>query len=505
MKKYLLILEVSQKQAYIFKSKKLKNNIAASDIIRYVTDTDFFNSLNAGFNEDKNLVYSGGGHAVLVFESRDEAVSFAESVSRKIMEKFRDLEMFMKITETDPDKSNSENIKELIRQLEVKKSVRRSTFSQGRFGFETMEFSEITKKKDGDTEKLLPENYTHKKEIDDREFSVTAPFDKANEFEKLGGSKGESNFIAVVHIDGNRMGARVADFDSKADSLGFEEYAAKKKAFSESIDRDFTDAYFEMLAVVKEKIENGTLKSLDFSKNCFPVRRVVMAGDDICFVTEGRIGLECAAEYINILSKKTNSADGKSYSACAGVAVVHQKYPFYKAYKLAESLCDNAKKYIANRDGEADKHTSAIDWHIEYGEIFGSVLGARETDNRNYMGIGSDSRIDIIADREKLLSSRPYVICSDDEPTKAESYAGFKSMVRDVNRYESKAEKEEGALAARGKLKTLRNIMKKGEKYAHQYLKDARINDGIAVNNRTFDALEIMDTFIDFKPEGDKK
>ena len=35
------------------------------------------------------------------------------------------------------------------------------------------------------------------------------------------------------------------------------------------------------------------------------------------------------------------------YTACAGVVMVSEKYPFYRAYQTSEQLCDNAKKYAA--------------------------------------------------------------------------------------------------------------------------------------------------------------
>lgn len=497
MKKYLLILEVSQKQAFIFRSKSLKNNIAASDIIRYVTDKEFFAETDKEFDDKENIVYSGGGHSVLAFETKEKAREFAKKVSKRIADDFSGIEMFMKITEISNDKTNSENIKELIRQLEVKKSLRKASFSQGLFGFETMEFSEIMRKKDEDISVLLPENFSHRKMIDKRENEILSPYRSTSVLEKLGGSKGESNFIAVVHIDGNKMGARVADFDRSIENISFDEYSVKKREFSESIDKDFTDAYFEMLEKVKSAAEDGVLDKLDLSEGYFPVRRVVMAGDDICFVTEGRIGIECAAEYIRILSEKINPADGKKYSACAGVAIVHQKYPFYKAYKLAESLCDNAKAAVAERDGENDRHTSAVDWHIEFGEIYGSVSERRKQDNEAYKSESPDQN-----SKKYRLSARPYIICSDDDPEKEESYSGFISMLSDVMRY--KKTDSEGSLAARSKLKTLRNTLKKGRKAALQYSAEARINDQIDINSRTFDALEIMDTFIRFRKEGDK-
>ena len=58
------ILEVSQKQAFIFSSNKLRENVSNSAAIAYVTDSAFFEDSGAPYDETKNLVYSGGGHSL---------------------------------------------------------------------------------------------------------------------------------------------------------------------------------------------------------------------------------------------------------------------------------------------------------------------------------------------------------------------------------------------------------------------------------------------------------
>ena len=70
MKKLLLIMEVSQKQAYIFKNKELKKNIDASYTIDEITSSGYFEKyFPEYYNKEKNLVYSGGGHTILVFDN----------------------------------------------------------------------------------------------------------------------------------------------------------------------------------------------------------------------------------------------------------------------------------------------------------------------------------------------------------------------------------------------------------------------------------------------------
>lgn len=109
MKKLLLIMEVSQKQAYIFKNKELKKNIDASYTIDEITSSGYFNKLFSGciITKKMNLVYSGGGHTILVFDNdveendntgkENQAVRFAKKLSKQIFCDYDGLEVFIKI------------------------------------------------------------------------------------------------------------------------------------------------------------------------------------------------------------------------------------------------------------------------------------------------------------------------------------------------------------------------------------------------------------------------
>ena len=193
---------------------------------------------------------------------------------------------------------------------------------------------------------------------------------------------------------------------------------------------------------VCKNIENGNLKTLNIKK--FPVRRIITAGDDICFVTEGRIGIECAVSFIRALGKKINSEDKTGYAACGGIAVVHQKYPFYKAYELAEMLCSNAKKFGASlsEDGTG-RDISAIDWHIEFGEIKDTLEEIRQ----DYQTLDG-----------KRMELRPYIVSASDKIMKKETirrYENFKKLILAIQ--------DEKIAYARGKMKELRTVLKEGE------------------------------------------
>mgnify|MGYP000403039174 CR=1 FL=1 len=504
MKKLLLIMEVSQKQAYIFKNKELKKNIDASYTIDEITSSGYFKKyFPEYYNEEKNLVYSGGGHTILVFDNdveendntgkENQAVRFAKKLSKQIFCDYDGLEVFIKIMDYDEKAEPSENIQNLMQKLEEKKAIRRASFRQGTFGMEVLQ-----EKKDAKTrreEKMEGEEIT--------------PYKLVTQLEKLGGNKDDNNFIAVVHIDGNLMGKKVQKNDEVIDGIlkpqgnkltsgeKLDIYRAEKQKFSKDIDDLFQDAYNDMQNVVKKQIENGNLKDLSLEETKengekqinFPIRRIIRAGDDICFVSEGKIGIECAVEYMKALWKRSEGEN----SACAGVAIVHQSYPFYKAYEIAESLCSSAKKYNASLDKEGCANACAIDWHIEYGEMYGGLDEIR----KHYVD----------ADGKSILA-RPYFVCGEPEyEGKAgnRTYANFKQTMEEMEyALHNKCEDEEDRMIARRKLKELRTYLKESEEAVDAYFKKSRLDQYLTKNDKNFDVIEVMDTYIGFQTEEDK-
>lgn len=480
--RFLTMLEVSQKQAYIFSSNKLKDNVINSATIAWIMSPEYFESViadNGLFSKEKNLVYSGGGHTVLEFDCKENAVEFAKRVTRQIRQDYEGIEIFAKTIEYQEEKSPGANMQALTDALEAKKSIRASAFCQGSFGIEYI---------DSDTLRTKLSGKEKKKEIPQQEKDVETSllpegYKPADEFRYLGGEKGKSNFIAVVHIDGNAMGKRIEELHIKNPSHDWKEYKTMMRSFSEGIDKDFKSAYKAMVEVVKKAMEKEKLKELKLEEQKFPVRRIITAGDDICFVAEGRIGIECAVAFIKALKEQKNQEDGKSYAACAGVAIVHQKYPFYRAYELAEQLCSNAKKFGASlsEDGSG-KDISAIDWHIEYGEMDDSLEDIR----KNYVAMDG-----------KSLIMRPYIVDATEEINRKErnrQYHNFKNLI-------TKMQDKEHSYA-RGKLKELRPVLKQGELQTKHYLEFHKIQglelESFCGISSMFDAIELIDTYISF-------
>ena len=159
MEKYLTILEVSQKQAYIFASKQLKENAARSKDIEDITSSAFFDKTAADwYREEENLVYAGGGHTVLQFADPKQAESFAKAVTRAVIEAYPALELFVKTIPYDPARTPGDNLKDLSQALEEKKARRVSSFRTMDFGLEVKEEEVSESQREG---KLLPpDGYT---------------------------------------------------------------------------------------------------------------------------------------------------------------------------------------------------------------------------------------------------------------------------------------------------------------------------------------------------------
>lgn len=517
MSRYLAILEVSQKQAYIFASNKLRDNIRNSAIIEKVLSPDYILETLAskGYTDEKNMVYSGGGHTILEFSDSDIAKRDIRTLTERIYKEYDGLEVFAKIAALDEAKSAKENISKLISELEEKKAIRKAAFHQGSYGIEAIDTNTLNRKCNSINKAALD---AVSDDIDAKEKALfPTGFDPAVKFENLGGAKGESNFIAVVHIDGNGMGKRVEEFyEKKIGNDSWEVTKKKLRHFSEGIACDFEAAYKRMVDRVADSIMQGKdvytkLKLDKLDHKYFPIRRVITAGDDVCFVTEGRIGIECARIFIEELTsdKYKNEADGEGYAACAGVAIVHQKYPFYRAYELSEMLCSNAKKFGAAISPEDNgRSISSIDWHVEFGELKDTLTDIRasyDTDDGNRLEL----RPYIIKASEKVMSNTVYGL---------RLYKNFKRILTTV------VSRENGY--ATGKIKNLRNVLKEGEIASKYYLEFNRMKDiltesgndkidlskiftGSAHNSEIFaiqsdgrkhsllfDAIEVLDTFI---------
>ncbi len=497
-----MVLEVSQKQAYIFKTDRLVENIGASIIIRDITE-----ELPKKYAKPENFVFEGGGKSVYCFADDEAAKGFIEKVTVDVLSNYPGVEVFMAMHGYDNHKESIiEAINELYGKLEKKKAARKEYFRVLGLGItESCADTQMPASESvyiGDEKILVSAEVACKikkgREKQDEIFKELLPeggkYRFAREFEDLGGSKGSKNYISIIVMDGNKMGKKIEKFrdDFRAANPDVsketnDEYKVKIRELSEEIDRSYKKAVKSTIQELADNLEalqkKGVVKKSqkDDEFAFLPIRPLVLAGDDICIVTDARIGLDVAERVLKGVEE--NKIQGLPMRACAGVAIVKTGYPFFRAHELAEELCHNAKSILPVDD---KKDASVIDFHMDQGELAGSLSVIRKEQYLN-----------------SSLTNKPYYISPEDDPT-TKKMKNMDSFRKRVSIYNS-------GRFGRGFVKQYRDALYEGEDKAKKYLSDKRQDDrrrssdgdhaGLIGSSFVdghcvdFDAIEMMDIY----------
>ncbi|MBR3358650.1 MAG: hypothetical protein IKG46_12605 [Solobacterium sp.] len=498
MDRYLAIIEVSQKQRFIFSSNKLSQNIGASIIIREITEM-----IPRKHCTDEEVFFVGGGKSVYEFDSEERAKEFISCVSEEAIEQYPGVEVFMALQKYEAEKERVlDAVNKLYSNLEKKKSIRKSSFVIQSMGI--TQLSENTNKPViVGTDGLSAEEFAKEKAARSKRqkaaYADLLPEDEkyefAMEFEDLGGTKHTKSYIGVIALDGNRMDKKFTHFRNAYEkryekaSAADDIYALNceyKKAYrnlSETIERVYRLAVratnTEIASRLDEMYENKKLtKNKKDGKVILPFRPLIAAGDDICIVTDGRIALLYTEILLNniktIGDRELAQIPGFRFEmrACAGITLISGHYPFFRAHELAEELASNAKKQLPDDDAS---DTCVMDFHIVQGEIEGSLSEIRKT---KY----DSSR----------MTAKPYFIefpstFNEKQKNEAHTLEQLKACIR----YLKKAD------VGRGILKEYRDALTSGEQAMRAYLNEKRMTKILGKYERglAFDAIETMDIY----------
>lgn len=388
MKAYVLI-DVSQKQEYIFKNNKLKDNLYNSAIIKAVTEkfpNQYSNekipipvTLSGQLIKMDSInvpIYSGGGNSIIEFDSEALAEKFIKCYSLEVLKAYSDLELY--ISMVSEEGLNLRNFKELRQKLDKKldeiKDKRKARFRRWTYGIEKInQVGKAQEIKIDQTPSNWKEDdqpkehynwardflsYRLKSEINDH-VKITH---ELQDFKRRNESK--KSYIGVISIDGNKMGEMVNKLS---------DYGAHQQ-FSRAIDSIY------LKAVAKALNDNARKEEPLY------VTPIVLAGDDICLIVPAEKAIPIAKQIIENI--QTSHADNQedyatlqkvlgqygTLTACGGIAIVKVTYPFFDAVKKAEALCKNSKELLyrnASLNGAGDDILSAsfIDWEIVQGQV----------------------------------------------------------------------------------------------------------------------------------------
>ncbi len=388
-------------QKYVYSSNRLKENIGASNIVTNIYEDSLKNSVKNILKHDVNLHewekkpeyisiqnpdtdfevgYIGGGNALLFFNNKNTAKEFIKEWTRNLLEEAPSLNVAFGIC-NNFDIDNFQNERDnLYKQLEINKSkyfpqtflpkhgitadcpysgLSAEIYKPESFDEKGNYISSASYAKYKNTDKDNVKRYVER--VSNERFTCTTNIDK------LGQTKGQ-NHIAIVYLDGNSMGEQ---FKSCKNLVETRRLSKCLKDIMQDVYEDFLDYVIEHMPFFR-KNENGFEIKQENGKYIIPFRPILKEGDDITFITDGRLGIPFAEKYLELMSNRT-LLNGKRLSACAGVAIIKTKYPFFRGYSLAEELCQRAKVEARENDG-----TSWLDFHVAYGGFSGSLEEIRK-------------------------------------------------------------------------------------------------------------------------------
>ena len=183
----------------------------------------------------------------------------------------------------------------------------------------------------------------------------------------------ELSWLAVVHADGNGLGQILLDFQEYIGAKTNRNYIDKYRKFSLALDECTLSSFKQALEEVFPQ------------DNKLPIVPLILGGDDLTVVCDGQYALEFTRVFLQKFENQTQNHPDISeiaekvfgvgrLSACAGISIIKPHFPFSVAYDLAEKLIKSAKQTknkVQCQSSETIKPNtpfpcSAIDFHILY-------------------------------------------------------------------------------------------------------------------------------------------
>ena len=511
---FLTIYDISGIQKFIFATGKLKEQVGGSNIVhkimyevlpKLLKDEEWRNKEHNPFDFDRkeikgNVVYIGGGNAMAAFEDKATMVKVTREMQKEVYKLAAgNIRLCYASAEvTDEYQKYGEVYQTLMTNMASFKQTHSAVSSAGGFAINALDVNTGEPLIRFSNGKVLAASINSKLEnADGNNLLVVDNINFTRHFEEHRKEDNKS-FVAVTHIDGNSMGKSIQKFieslDGKAES-NIKTSLCQMKLLSQEID----NLYKEALSKTVVEIYKDQEKEVAF-------RPVIRDGDDITFIIEAKKAFQFVKIYMKKLSEEIElkekypimTGGEMKVSAGAGIAFVHDKFPFDEAYEYAEQLCKSAKtklKELAEK-GDISESTSCLDFQVIRSGIGDNIEEYRKKRYRLKDNKDSEEEID---DSEKytfVLEARPYFFTDENMQN---AYANFEKLFNYVG------ENGEKKILARNKLKMLRNAYSEGVQAANDCYTLIRSRDkgGVAGDERAafnedriaefFDVLDVMD------------
>ncbi len=364
-------------QRYVFASNRLRDAVVASWLVHWATAAD--GALHECGGE---VLLAGGGNAIVRFADLEKARDFVTRYTRRLYNEAPGLEVV--VTHRAFDEGGLASALGHL-QVDVARAKLERMPSAAQLGLSVTAACRITGLPAAGVDPQgasipLSRMVLRWRDRDVREHAMgrwdafvdaDARVALPPEIDDMGRTRGDTSLIGVVHIDGNGIGERIATWQRQCveTSRSDDAVANELRAWATALDSAGRRSLKAVVDRVTGAIDGearivGSIPDLGFElrrldgKIILPLRPVLLGGDDLTFLCDGRIALHLAEVALDSFSGEIPNLG--AVTACAGVALVPAHTPFDRAYELAEALCGAAK---ARRREKSDSG-SWIDWHI---------------------------------------------------------------------------------------------------------------------------------------------
>ncbi|HHY73705.1 MAG TPA: hypothetical protein GX497_10900 [Bacillus bacterium] len=484
---YFALYDVTGIQKYIFQSSKLKENMGASTIVANITKQYLYETIeekcqhyHIDWEKDTNfkmlsnptleaeVIYSGGGKAVVAYQQIEVAKKVNQALSEKILLK-TGVNLLICVIEKVEGIDFQKDLDQLYAKIHKKKNEYPP--AKPMLGLSITELCTRSQRPVSNIDttesikKYVPfELYSKQKAA--YEFQKEAKnnclyfdcskYEMPLDLDDLGRRDGESH-IAIIHIDGNSLGKTLQKYLEQYKD--YQEAVAFIRTFSAFIAETYREVFKKMTRKLIHAIENQSLERLKLKqkseKIMLPLRDIVLNGDDVTFVCDARIALSLTKKFLEEIQKYSIPNSDEKLSACAGIAIVKPHFPFQQAYEIAEHCCSYAKAKAKAIHSDTPK--SWLDFHIVQGGISEELHQIRQ----KYYTY-PEHKLDKGYHTYHLLW-RPWIVGEDDSETELYNIKKFHQIYTEfIKKW------------PRHRLKQFRNALIQGENETALFLKEAK-------------------------------
>ncbi|MCF6244164.1 MAG: hypothetical protein L3J43_03955 [Sulfurovum sp.] len=308
---YLYGASVQGIQDFIFKTNKLQEIVGASEIVKNIA------ALFSNDYSPEEILLNAAGNIKAVF-SEAECQKVVKAFPQSVMLSAYGITISQAVVKIEGVSASQEDINKLEQRLKVQRNKVSAPLD---LSLNIMELNPSTAKpvvayKSIQNKPTAVDMATKQKiEANDVFFSENAHL---KEFRNLSEISNGKNKIAVIHADGNGLGMLIPQLLKQGKKLS---------EFSKALD-----------SATKNAFERAKTDEMS-------IRDVILGGDDMVVICNANDALEFTKNFLVNFEKETQKQLGSKLTACAGIAYTNEKYPFYYAVSLAESLCDESKKH----------------------------------------------------------------------------------------------------------------------------------------------------------------